>query len=160
MISNRLPGRDQVGYGEHQVRVACSCRDERLLGVLERRQPHQDRYVHRMSWWVWEIDDRRESVLAVLRRDGNRAIDDNRVGFGEAVALRHAALPASVPGKPTVTTAEALKRRTGPFKGRYPDTNGWLRRCPSCGVVPEITRGELYTLADEAEANGQRTVRV
>jgi|GEM_PF-3540984 len=110
-----------------------------------------------MTWAVWEVDDRRESVLAAIHRDG---VQGDRVSLGEAMALGYVTLPDFPSTKAALTPAEALRSRTGPFNRGYLRGDGWLRQCPSCRRVPEFTRGRLYSLADAAEASGQRTIEI
>jgi|GEM_PF-6524951 len=120
---------------------------------------HPGPYVHRLSWWVWDLTADASRCWLFSAEMATR-----RSPTTESASVRPSLydMPpsASVSGKATVTNVEALKRAparsTAVIRAL---TVGW-RQCPSCGVVPEITRGDFYSLADEAEAAGQRTIRI
>ena len=133
------------------IRVECTCFAAPLLGAL-------DYGLDRWRWWPIEEPS---SALAALKRaalsEGNvlAKVSSGEVPLADAAALGF--LPGIEPSQP-VAAEDALRHKTGIF-GQL-TTNGWLRSCPACRRVPEITRRDLYAKADAALAEGERTIAV
>jgi hypothetical protein len=142
-----------MGFKEPPVdlRVVCTCFAAPLLGALFYLQD---------QWWWWPIIERAPN-LATLKASSVKgemfaALRSGEVSQGDAQALGF--LPG-VRSDGSVTTEDALRGKTGPLSMR-PTPKGWLRPCPACGGVPEIKRGDLYSQADAALAEGERTITV
>ena len=135
-----------MGFRGHiDVSVRCTCTPSPILGALFHLQG---------QWWWWPIIAK-DSVLETIKREGwMAAVRSGTVTDADAVALGFAR--GIRPANP-VSAEEALHRKTGPFHWR-PTTKGWLRACPACGCVPEISRKALYTRAFAAVDRHEATV--